>query len=230
MDFLTWIIIGILLAYFIFDKFLLKKKDRVNEEVKVSEDEKLPYKVKDNFLTNTESSFYHLLKQSVGDKAVICPKVGLKDIFFIGKGIGKDYMKYFGKIAQKHVDFLLCDPSTMKPLCGIELDDISHTNKKSYERDLFVEKVYKDANFELIRLSSKHSKEEIEEALTGLFDQARETPDTVENNTVQNSTEPVLCPKCRIPMVLRKANKGANAGKEFYGCPNYPQCKQVISI
>ena len=58
----------------------------------------------------------------VGDKAVICHKVGLKDFFFIGKGVGKDYMKYFGKIAKKHVDFLLC-----------------------HERDLFVEKVYKDA-------------------------------------------------------------------------------------
>lgn len=58
----------------------------------------------------------------VGDKAVICHKVGLKDFFFIGKGVGKDYMKYFGKIAKKHVDFLFC-----------------------HERDLFVEKVYKDA-------------------------------------------------------------------------------------
>ena len=60
----------------------------------------------------------------VGDKAVICPKVGLKDFFFICKGVGKDYMNYFGKIAKKHVDFLLCDPGTMKPICGIELDDI----------------------------------------------------------------------------------------------------------
>ncbi|MFZ5987463.1 MAG: hypothetical protein ACOYWZ_10125 [Bacillota bacterium] len=27
----------------------------------------------------------------IGDKAVICPKLGLIDILFIGKGIGKDY-------------------------------------------------------------------------------------------------------------------------------------------
>ena len=132
-------------------------------------------------------------------------------------------MKYFGKIAQKHVDFLLCDPSTMKPLCGIELDDISHTSKKSYERDLFVEKVYKDANFELIRLSSKYTYKEIETALTGVFDRPQEMP------VIQNNNETVLCPKCSIPMVLRKANKGRNVGKKFYGCPNYPQCKQVIN-
>jgi hypothetical protein len=200
---------------------LLSKNDE--GETKVSVNDKLPYKVTDNFLTDIERSFYHSLKLSVGDKAVICPKVGLKDIFFIGKGVGKDYMKYFGKIAQKHVDFLLCEPNTMKPLCGIELDDINHTNKKTYERDLFIEKVYKDANFELIRLSSKYTYQEIGIALTGVFDGPKEIP------AVQNNNETVLCPKCRVPMVLRKATKGLNAGKEFYGCSNYPHCKQVVN-
>ena len=220
MNLLYGVIIGAFIIYFIIDKFLLKKD---KEDTKVSVNEKLPYKVKDDFLTDTERSFYHSLELYVGDKAVICPKVGLKDFFFVGKGVGKDYMKYFGKIAQKHVDYLLCDPGTMKPLCGIELDDISHTNKKIYERDLFVEKVYKDANFELIRLSSKHTYKEIEIALTGVFDKPREIL------VVQNNNETVLCPKCGIPMVLRKANKGQNVGKEFYGCTNYPQCKQVIN-
>lgn len=29
------------------------------------------------------------------------------------------------------------------------------------------------------------------------------------------------CPKCQSPMVLRKAKKGANAGREFYSCSSY---------
>ena len=190
MDWLTWAIIAVFIIYLVFDKFILKKD---KEDTKINEKVKLPYKVKDDFLTNTERSFYHSLKLYVGEKAVICPKVGLKEVFFIGKGVGKDYMKYLGKIAKKHVDFLLCDPGTMKPICGIELDDISHTNKKSYERDLFIDK-----------------EKEI-------------------SVVVQDNNESVLCPKCSIPMVLRKATKGQNAGKEFYGCPNYPQCKEVIN-
>ncbi|AHF07016.1 topoisomerase [Desulfitobacterium metallireducens DSM 15288] len=166
------------------------------------------------------------MRQCVGNKAVICPKVGLKDIFFIDKGVGKDYMKYFGKIAQKHVDFLLCDPDSMEPLCGIELDDISHTNKKAYKRDIFVEKVYNDANLELIRISSKsgYTLSEVETALTGVFDKSKKI------FTIQNNTEIVLCPKCSMPMVIRKASKGQNAGKEFYGCPNFPKCKEIINI
>ncbi|MFZ5986804.1 MAG: DUF2726 domain-containing protein [Bacillota bacterium] len=222
MELLLGVIVVALMIYFVIDKFILKKND---EDVKVPENNKLPYKISDNFLTDTECSFYHSLKLYLGEKAIICPKVGLKDIFFIGKGVGKDYMKYFNKIAKKHVDFLLCDPSTMKPLCGIELDDISHTNKKSYNRDLFIEKVYKDANFKLIRISSKsgYTHIEIETALTDVLNRSQEIP------IIQNDDETVLCPKCSIPMVLRKAAKGQNAGKEFYGCVNYPNCKEVIN-
>lgn len=225
MEWLLGAIILIIIVYLLVDKSILKKE---NDDTKVKENEKLPYKVKENFLTDAELSFYKSLKLFVGDRAVICPKVGLKDIFFIGKGIGKDYMKYFGKIAKKHVDFLLCDPETMKPLCGIELDDISHTNKKSYERDLFVEKVYKDANFQLIRISTKsgYTQNEIETALFGIFNKPAETNETQGNSS---NSETVLCPKCNIPMILRKASKGANAGKEFYGCPNYPQCREIIN-
>lgn len=40
----------------------------------------------------------------------------------------------------------------------------------------------------------------------------------------------LLCPKCGGVMVTRKATKGPNAGKEFYGCSNYPRCRCIINI
>ena len=33
------------------------------------------------------------------------------------------------------------------------------------------------------------------------------------------------CPLCGKPLVLRTARKGPNAGKPFWGCPTYPDCK-----
>ncbi len=39
-----------------------------------------------------------------------------------------------------------------------------------------------------------------------------------------------VCPKCSVPMVKRVAKRGANQGKEFWGCPNYPKCRQIINI
>ena len=39
-----------------------------------------------------------------------------------------------------------------------------------------------------------------------------------------------LCPKCHVPMVRRTAKKGANQGNAFFGCPNFPKCRQIINI
>lgn len=213
-----------------------------------NKDERLPYRLGDSILTKAEMNFYHSLRLNVGEKAIICPKVGLKDLFYVSKSVGKDYMKYFGKIAQKHVDFVLCDPVSMKPLCGIELDDESHTSKKSYARDLFVEKVYKDAEFPLIRLSSKsgYTQNEISEALEGIYILAAkdnrintqaENPNltTVDEKPreelgFQNQTDEKLCPKCGAAMVKRKSSKGINAGSEFYGCSNFPRCREIVAV
>lgn len=47
---------------------------------------------------------------------------------------------------------------------------------------------------------------------------------------VHSNSEKILCPKCGAEMIRRKANKGPNAGKEFYGCSNFPRCHSIISI
>jgi restriction system protein len=33
------------------------------------------------------------------------------------------------------------------------------------------------------------------------------------------------CPRCSQPMVRRTAKKGANVGKDFWGCSDYPRCR-----
>ena len=33
------------------------------------------------------------------------------------------------------------------------------------------------------------------------------------------------CPACQGPMVKRVARRGSNAGKTFWGCPDYPKCR-----
>lgn len=53
----------------------------------------------------------------------------------------------------------------------------------------------------------------------------QEVPE-VQHETMQQ----ILCPKCGAIMMRRRATKGANAGKEFYGCSNYPKCHCIINI
>ncbi len=38
------------------------------------------------------------------------------------------------------------------------------------------------------------------------------------------------CPECGKPMKRRKAKTGPNAGKEFWGCTDYPDCKAIQHI
>lgn len=39
-----------------------------------------------------------------------------------------------------------------------------------------------------------------------------------------------FCPKCESEMLLRTAKRGANAGRQFWGCPNYPRCDGTLEV
>jgi hypothetical protein len=82
---------------------------------------------------------------------VICPKVGLKDFIVVTRK--KDYIKWFRKISQKHVDFLICDKN-LKPIMAIELDDSSHEQEKARKNDEFKDSLYKHMNFPLKRVKA----------------------------------------------------------------------------
>lgn len=51
-----------------------------------------------------------------------------------------------------------------------------------------------------------------------------------EINTPAPDPEQMVCPRCGAAMVKRVATKGANAGKEFWGCSNFPKCRMIINI
>jgi len=38
------------------------------------------------------------------------------------------------------------------------------------------------------------------------------------------------CPRCGAEMILREAKKGNNAGKKFWGCSNFPKCRETINL
>ncbi|WP_028865217.1 nuclease-related domain-containing protein [Psychromonas aquimarina] len=57
--------------------------------------------------------------------------------------------------------------------------------------------------------------------------QSRQSADIVSDE--KENSEPV-CPKCGSAMTLRVAKKGKNAGNQFWGCTNFPQCRKVIGV
>jgi hypothetical protein len=196
----------------------------------------LPYRLRDDFLSTAEHSFYLVLKSMMGSYFIICPKVSLSDIFYVTHpNVNQSFLN---KINRKHVDFLICETETIKPRFAIELDDKSHARPDRMERDEFVEELFEAANLPLIRIPVRPTYNTAE--LGVLFREAIQKGQTASSPFSQGAqksftTDPIpvpttapTCPKCGQTMVLRTSQNGANKGNRFYGCVNYPRCKMIL--
>ncbi len=121
------------------------------------------YSLKNSILTERELQFYDQLKEIIPNEYFIAPKVGIKD--FIEIKSGKDYMKYFGHISQKHIDFLICSKNRLQPILGIELDDQSHKQAARSERDKKVDALYSQIGLQIIHISTRAKNEEIKRTI-----------------------------------------------------------------
>lgn len=111
------------------------------------------YRRKPYLLSKAERSFYGVLTQAVGDKALIFSKVRVADVLAPQKGLNRsNWQQAFNKISAKHVDFLLCDPHDCAVKLAIELDDASHGSAKRQKRDAFLERACESAGLPLMRI------------------------------------------------------------------------------
>ena len=129
------------------------------------------------------------------------------------------------KINRKHVDFLICDNETLKPIVGIELDDSTHQRQDRQLRDQFLDQVFETAKLPLIHIKVKqvYAISDLQENLKKYINEKHK----VINVVSQSRTSVPICPKCQIEMVIRETKKGKHAGQKFYGCINYPRCRQI---
>lgn len=112
--------------------------------------EKYPYTARP-LLTRREYRFYMLLRETARTHhCLVCPKVGVKDLLQVSDS--RNYMKYFHKIAQKHVDFVICDEQ-LHVLFALELDDSTHETRDARKRDHFKNKAFHAAGIPLKRIS-----------------------------------------------------------------------------
>ncbi len=211
--------------------------ERINDFLSDKHDDKqsvaqqvYPYFVRDDFLSRAEMSFYLILKNAVSEWALVCPKVSLGDLFYAKSQDNSLHRTLTNKIDRKHVDFLLCDPKTVRPILGIELDDKSHQRSDRQARDEFVQEVFAAANLPLARIPVHQAYATAQ--LNALLRQQAGLSDPVSQSKIE-PVEPVVttpcCPKCGTEMVLRTAKTGANAGGRFWGCPDYPRCRGILN-
>ena len=185
-----------------------------------------PYRLREYFLSKPEISLFRLLHKMVGDRYVICPKVALTDIFTIIRP--NENVHFYNKIFRKHVDFLLCDPQTLKPALAVELvKPIARTETRA--SDHFMEELFSDEGIPLAHIPLGENYEVAD--LVNLFTIAvMKTKDAAHHHANLVGDSVPMCPVCGKMMVLRIHRDGAKAGKKYYGCMDSPRCAGVVAL
>lgn len=186
-----------------------------------------PYQSSGVLFTPAERSFYGVLEQAVGENAKVLGKVRVADVITPRKGLSRsEWQKAFNKISAKHFDYVLCKNSDLSIICAIELDDSSHNSKNRQQRDEFLKGVCEAASVPLIQIPAKagYVVSNIKELLAPHLEI---NENSVQVSVAQDTTREKSCPRCSSPLVMRVANKGTNAGKQFLACSAYPKCKHV---
>lgn len=108
------------------------------------------YKIKEEFITENELKLYKVLKKVAYElKLDIFTQVALNRILEINNRRKQQQLR--NRIDRKSIDFVLYDEKIKKIVCCIELDDPTHEREDRIERDLFLDKIFKDT-IKLIRI------------------------------------------------------------------------------
>jgi hypothetical protein len=185
-----------------------------------------PYRLREYFLSTPEIALLRVLQQMVGDRYVICPKVALTDIFTIVRP--NENVHFYNKIFRKHVDFLLCDPKSLKPAFAIEIvKPVARTETRA--SDQFMEELFSREGVPLVHVPLGESYEVSD--LANLFTIAVVKTKEVARVPGDATDDSVpMCPVCGKMMVLRIHREGSQAGKKYYGCMDSPRCSGIVDI
>lgn len=159
---MEWLIVLVLIAgvaYFV----LLKQQGGSTQSTPL-------YKMRKQFLSPAERSFYGVLEQAVLNDFRVHTKVRVADVLQPDSGGDRSkWQRAFNKISSKHFDYVLCDPDTLDVKAAVELNDKSHTKKKVQSRDEFLAEACSAAGLTLVSFDAKaqYSIAEVREKLTG---------------------------------------------------------------
>lgn len=156
----------IMLALVLFAIFLLYRrsgrldKDSINYGA---------YRLRNSVLTKNELAFYQVLEETIASQTLILSKVRLADIFSTAGG--RRNQGALNRINSRHVDFVVCDENTFRPVFAIELDDRSHSRPDRVRRDAFVNQLFESAGLPLVRIPARgrYDAREVKERLAGVL-------------------------------------------------------------
>jgi very-short-patch-repair endonuclease len=108
----------------------------------------LPYRRKP-FLTPAEIAYYKMLRMLFADRYLIFAQVRVVDLCEV---LDRPFNQgAVNRIDRRHVDFVLCDQQTFRPMVAIELDDSTHDLPYRRRKDAFLDEVFRVMGMKLVR-------------------------------------------------------------------------------
>lgn len=115
-----------------------------------------PYRRRPHLLSRGERAFWHPLYHAVKGRYRIFAKVRLQDVVAAPED-RPDEWRWFRRICAYHVDFVICDPKTTRPLLVIELDDGRHQSKRRQEQDAKKDAYLAAAGMPILRVAARQA-------------------------------------------------------------------------
>ena len=149
--------------------FLLGFLGRIIFKKNPPQKSKYSYSKKQYLLRKDEREFFSMLESILGNTYYIFPQVHISTIVE-HKIKGQSFKGAKSHIDRKSIDYLICDRKYISPILGIELDGLSHSREDRIERDIEVERIFKDINLPLLRIdSSKRNDREYIKGEIGVY-------------------------------------------------------------
>ncbi len=100
------------------------------------------YRKQEQLFTAAELRFLAALDQALAPGQRVLGKVRVADLVSIRPGLSPQARQIaLNRVAQKHIDFVVCSGSSLTPVCAIELNDSSHNSDAAKRRDEFLSSV-----------------------------------------------------------------------------------------
>lgn len=107
-----------------------------------------------------------------------------------------------------------------------KLTKISNAEKETHIQN--IKEKYDDRKENDIRKVEGKENEFLKETAKMMQKNGDESKD--KEGGVLHESEKKICPRCGCDLILRTAKRGANSGKQFYGCSAFPKCRYILNL
>lgn len=128
----------------------------------------------------------------------------------------------------------ICKELTEDALSDKNISDLyntlhPYTQVDEMEKQQHITNIAKKLAFESAIISNTKKTESISDAEETIVSNDATKQQLIDKNKIKIADDN-LCPQCGGKLILRTATKGMNAGKQFWGCSNFPKCRYIKNV